>query len=59
MTKKNLNLIGLKSWDNNYLTGGKLWKNDKVKFPTIKQFKTQTIWIKYDIKTKWKKIIRG
>jgi hypothetical protein len=57
--KKRPNLIELKSWDKNYPIGRQSWKNDKVKFPTVKQFKTKKIWIKYGIKTKQNKIIRG
>jgi len=39
--------------------GRQPWQNNKEKYQTIKQFKTQTIQTKYDIKTKWKKIIRA
>jgi hypothetical protein len=43
----------------NYHVGRQPWKNNKVKYSTIKKFKTQTMQTKYGIKTKWKKIIRG
>jgi hypothetical protein len=42
----------------NYPVGSQPWKNNKVKYSTIKKFKTQTMQTKYGIK-KWKKIIRG
>jgi len=34
-------------------------KNNKVKYSIIKQLKIQTMQTKYDIKTKWKKILMG
>jgi hypothetical protein len=37
----------------NCLVGRKPWKNNKVKYTTVKQLKTQTMQTKYDIKTKW------
>jgi hypothetical protein len=36
----------------NYHVGRQPWKNNKVKYPTIKKFKTQTMQTKYGIKTK-------
>jgi hypothetical protein len=38
--------------------GRQPWKNNKVKYSTVKQFKTQTMQTRHGIK-KWKKIIRG
>jgi hypothetical protein len=48
--KKRPNLIESGSWDRDYPVERKLWKNNKVKFTTVKQFKTQTIWYKNKMK---------